>query len=154
MLFRLAREGDCEYIAESLKEILKLHSVGRKDIFNNTGAKYSATDVKAMLSEENTCVYVAEDLTSLYGYAICKIKTINSSVLKKRKVFYLDDLFVSPQARSKGLGKAFTEYLITQAKAMECVSFELNVWEFEGSATGFYEKCGFATQRRIMEMKL
>lgn len=155
MVYRKALKSDCIFISECLKDILSLHAKGRADIFKNCGGKYTADDIEKMLNEKDVHIFVAEESGEKLGYAICYYKEIkNDPVLKDRTVFYLDDLYVLPKTRGKGAGNGFMEYLFEYAKSLNCRSFELNVWEFDGSATPFYEKCGMTTQRRIMEKKL
>ena len=155
MLFRKAVKDDSAFIAESLKAILSLHAKGREDIFRSSGAKYTAEDIVNMLSDTDTHIFVAEENGVLYGYAICYIVIKKDDpVFKDRAVFYLDDLYVLPETRGKGIGHKFMDFLFGYAKECGCRSFELNVWEFDGSATGFYKKCGMTTQKRTMEKKL
>ena len=155
MLFRKAVKDDSAFIAESLKAILSLHAKGREDIFRSSGAKYTAEDIENMLFDTDTHIFVVEKNDVLYGYAICyKLIKKDDPVLMDRTVFYLDDLYVVPETRGNGIGHKFMDFLFGYAKECGCQSFELNVWEFDGSATGFYEKCGMTTQRRIREKKL
>ena len=155
MIFRRALPEDTSFIAEALKDILILHARGREDIFRSTGAKYDEIAVLEMLSQPNKFIFVAVNNNNICGYAICELLTIeNNTVLKDRVVFYLDDLYLLPETRGTGCGKKFMDYLFEYAKSLGCNSFELNVWEFDGSATGFYKKCGMTTQRRIMEKPL
>ena len=155
MLFRKAVKDDSAFIAESLKAILSLHAKGREDIFRSSGAKYTAEDIENMISDTDTHIFVAEKNGVLYGYAICyKLIKKDDPVLMDRTVFYLDDLYIVPETRGNGIGHKFMDFLFGYAKECGCQSFELNVWEFDGSATGFYEKYGMTTQRRTMEKKL
>lgn len=155
MLFRKANKEDCLFIAEALKDILALHANGRGDIFRSAGAKYDKCSVEKQLNEMDKHIFVAEESGVLYGYAICNtVIKKDDAVLKDRKIFYLDDLYILPSCRGKGEGKAFMDFLFGYAKNNDFDTFELNVWEFDGSATTFYEKCGMTTQRRIMEKKL
>lgn len=155
MLFRKALPEDALFIAEALKDILALHARGREDIFRSTGAKYKKDAVLDMLTQPNKHIFVAVDENTVCGYAICELMIKRDNpVHKDRTVFYLDDLYMLPSTRGKGSGKAFMDHLFDYAKSLGCDSFELNVWEFDGSATEFYKKCGMTTQRRIMEKKL
>ena len=155
MLYRKAQRSDSVFIAECLKDILSLHARGREDIFKDCGGKYTAFDIEKMLCDDNIHIFVAEETGEKLGYAICYYKEIkNDPVLKDRRIFYLDDLYLLPVTRGKGAGNGFMEYLFAYARSLGCTSFELNVWEFDGSATGFYKKCGMTTQKQIMEKKL
>lgn len=155
MIFRKAVSEDSLFIAESLKDILALHAAGRGDIFRSEGAKYGEADIIKMLDEDNKYVFVVQNNGTLCGYAICNaVIKKDHPVLKDRKVFYLDDLYLLPSCRGKGTGRAFMDFLTDFAQKQGFEYFELNVWEFDGSASSFYEKCGLTTQRRIMEKKL
>lgn len=155
MHFRKATVSDADFISEALKDILALHATGRGDIFRPCGAKYDKNAVIKLLSEEDKHLFVAVEGETVCGYAICYINIKKDDpVLKDRTVFYLDDLYILPSFRGKGSGKAFMDHLLDYAKQLDCDSFELNVWEFDGSATVFYKKCGMTTQRRIMEKPL
>lgn len=155
MIFRTAVNSDASFIADALKDILKLHFDGRHDIFRFEGAKYSVEEIEKMIITDGTYIFVAEDNGVLCGYSICYDRSVaNNYILRDRKIFYLDDLYILPSHRGEGTGKLFMDMLVSFAKNNGFESFELNVWEFPNSATDFYKKCGFVTQKRTMELKL
>jgi ribosomal protein S18 acetylase RimI-like enzyme len=57
---------------------------------------------------------------------------------------WLEDLFVSEEARGSGLGRAMVEAAIERATARGCRRIELDVDDGNVSARGLYEKLGFA----------
>jgi GNAT superfamily N-acetyltransferase len=55
---------------------------------------------------------------------------------------YLEDLFVRPEARGKGVGRALLSYLARLAKEKNCYRIEWAVLNWNEPAIGFYEGLG------------
>ena len=59
-----------------------------------------------------------------------------------RKGLYLEDLFVKPEHRGRGYGKALLQHLANVAIERGCGRFEWAVLHWNAPAIGFYEKLG------------
>jgi GNAT superfamily N-acetyltransferase len=57
---------------------------------------------------------------------------------------WLEDLFVYPQFRGKGLGRRLLAQLAEVARSRGCGRFEWSVLDWNASAIGFYERMGGA----------
>ncbi|RLQ23550.1 GNAT family N-acetyltransferase [Seongchinamella sediminis] len=55
---------------------------------------------------------------------------------------FLEDLYVSPEYRGHGAGKALLQHLARQAVAEGCGRFEWNVLDWNEPSIRFYEACG------------
>jgi GNAT superfamily N-acetyltransferase len=66
----------------------------------------------------------------------------NYSTWKGRSGMYLEDLFVAPEARGKGLGKALLVHLAALAVARGCGRFEWAVLDWNAPAIDFYTSLG------------
>ena len=55
---------------------------------------------------------------------------------------YLEDLFVKPEARDKGVGRALLRYLARLAKEKNCYRIEWAVLNWNESAIRFYKRLG------------
>jgi GNAT superfamily N-acetyltransferase len=55
---------------------------------------------------------------------------------------YLEDLFVKPEARGRGIGRQILSYLARLAKDKGCWRIEWAVLHWNQSAIGFYQKLG------------
>jgi GNAT superfamily N-acetyltransferase len=66
----------------------------------------------------------------------------NFSSFLARRGLYLEDLFVLPQARGKGYGKALIRHLAQLAVARQCGRFEWAVLDWNEPAIGFYRSLG------------
>ena len=78
----------------------------------------------------------------------------NYSTWEARRGLYLEDLFVRPVARGRGVGRALLEHLAGVALARGCGRFEWSVLDWNASAIGFYEALGarMMTEWRIMRV--
>ncbi len=70
----------------------------------------------------------------------------NFSTFAGRAGIYLEDLFVRPEFRSFGIGKALLIHLAKTAVDRQCARFEWAVLDWNESAIGFYKKLGAVAQ--------
>ncbi len=66
----------------------------------------------------------------------------NFSTFEGRPGIYLEDLFVRPDARGSGLGKALLSHLAALAVERDCARLEWSVLDWNEPAIGFYKKLG------------
>jgi GNAT superfamily N-acetyltransferase len=66
----------------------------------------------------------------------------NFSTFEGKPGIYLEDLFVRPDARGSGLGKALLAYLAGLAVERDCARLEWSVLDWNEPAIGFYQKLG------------
>lgn len=83
----------------------------------------------------------------------------NYSTWRGRPGLYLEDLFVTPEMRGKGIGKALLQHLAEIAVAENCYGLVWQVLEWNQPAIKFYESLGATTMdawetMRIMEPAL
>ncbi len=71
----------------------------------------------------------------------------NFSTFEGRPGIYLEDLFVRPEARGSGLGKALLAHLAALTIERDCARLEWSVLDWNAPAIGFYQKLG----ARLME---
>ena len=66
----------------------------------------------------------------------------NFSTFEGRPGIYLEDLFVRPAARGRGLGKALLAHLAGLAIARDCARLEWWVLDWNAPSIGFYKALG------------
>lgn len=66
----------------------------------------------------------------------------NYSTFLTKPGIYLEDLFVLPEYRRSGIGKALLRYLAQRAIAEDCGRLEWSVLDWNAPAIAFYEKMG------------
>lgn len=66
----------------------------------------------------------------------------NFSTFEGKPGIYLEDLFVKPEARGSGLGKALLSHLAALAMERDCARLEWSVLDWNEPAIGFYKALG------------
>ena len=153
---RRAKEQDMEGINKLLFQVLMVHHNGRPDIFKADCKKYTDEELKSIIHNDNTPIFVAVDEENkVAGYAFCIFQQyIDNNILTNIKTLYIDDLCVDENIRGQHIGKSLYEYVLQFAKEQECYNVTLNVWSLNESAMKFYESCGLVPQKVGMEKVL
>ena len=78
----------------------------------------------------------------------------NFSTFKGRPGIYLEDLYVRPQARGRGVGKRLLAYLARTALERRCARLEWAVLDWNEPSIGFYRSLGAVpmTEWRIFRL--
>jgi GNAT superfamily N-acetyltransferase len=84
-------------------------------------------------------VFLAEDGGRAVGYAM--VLESYSSFLAL-PTLYLEDLFVIPDARAKGIGRAFFRFLAAEALRRGCGRMDWMVLDWNRLAIDFYDRLG------------
>ncbi|MBR4718694.1 MAG: GNAT family N-acetyltransferase [Lachnospiraceae bacterium] len=153
---RRANTGDIPGILELLIQVDMVHHKGRPDIFKGPATKYNAEELKIIVNDESTPVFVCtgED-GALLGHAFCIHKQITgNSVLTDIRTLYIDDICVDEKSRGQGVGKALYDHVIGYARSLDFYNVTLNVWSCNPGAMKFYEAMGLNPQKIGMEMIL
>ena len=82
---------------------------------------------------------IAEDDTGPLGFALF---FHNFSTWTGRRGLYLEDLYVTPDARGKGVGTALLRHLAGIAVERGCARFEWSVLDWNADAIAFYRQMG------------
>ena len=139
-------------IDKLLYQVHKVHSDARPDLFKQGAKKYNDEQLKEILADDKTPVFVAEKDGVVAGYAFCIHKQfINDNNMTDVKTLYIDDLCVDAKTRGQHIGEHLFEYVKEEAKRLGCYEVTLNVWAGNTSAEKFYEKMGLKTKERQME---
>lgn len=153
LIIRRAAERDIPTINKLLFEVLKVHSDVRPDLFKAGTKKYTDEELKEILADDNTPVFVAEQGGSVLGYAFCVHQQyVNNNNMTDIKTLYIDDLCVDEAARGMHVGKALYEHVLGYAKAQGYYNLTLNVWADNVNAVKFYERIGLKVQKIGMEV--
>jgi GNAT superfamily N-acetyltransferase len=70
----------------------------------------------------------------------------NFSTWQGKRGLYLEDLYVTPSARGRGVGKALLRHLARLAVERDCARFEWSVLDWNADAIAFYRAMGAVGQ--------
>ena len=154
-IIRLAQEADIPRLEDLLYQVHGLHAEGRPDIFIPGCKKYTADQLREILTDPiNTPVFVCVSDGVLVGYCFCIRQVQTAASMQKISTLYIDDLCVDAAMRGRGYGKVLYDHAVEYARVNGYYNLTLNVWACNPSAMRFYEKCGLAVQKVGMELVL
>lgn len=149
---RRAQEQDIPVIVKLLYQVHKVHSDARPDLFRAGARKYTDEQLKGILKNDKTPVFVAERDGQVIGYAFCiHQQFVNNNNMTDVKTLYIDDLCVDRDARGGHIGTQLYEYVVAYAKQHGYYNVTLNVWADNTDAVKFYQKIGLNIQKIGME---
>ncbi|MFP4457675.1 MAG: N-acetyltransferase family protein [Clostridia bacterium] len=134
------------------EDYLKLKSLN-KSLLKETGEYFSDAIFqqealfKLLVNSENQMIVVAECDDVVCGYAITVI-----SHMPNFDTVRLDQIYVAPDFRSKGIAQSMIDFIIEHAKKERIFEISLRVNSQNLSAINFYKKKGFKIQEHIMNM--
>ena len=154
-MIRKAKQNDIPRILDLLSQVNDVHAEGRPDFFIKGKRKYTESELRDILDDDFTPVFVCDEDDDIRGYAFCVIQDLSKcSNLHPDKSLYIDDICVDEKYRRHGVGKKLYDYVIQYAKDKNCFNVTLNVWDKNPEARMFYEKMGMKVQKVCMEVVL
>lgn len=138
LTIRPATPDDAELILRFITE-LAIYEKAEHEV------KTDAAGIRDSLFAEGSTAHglICENDGQPIGYAVY---FFNYSTWLGKHGIYLEDLYVSPQARGIGAGKALLRHLAQLAVARGCGRFEWSVLDWNTPAIDFYESFGARPQ--------
>lgn len=135
---RPATPDDAELILRFITE-LAIYEKAEHEV------KTDAAGIRDSLFAEGSTAHglICENDGQPIGYAVY---FFNYSTWLGKHGLYLEDLYVSPEARGLGAGKALLRHLAQLAVARGCGRFEWSVLDWNTPAIDFYESFGARPQ--------
>ena len=135
---RPATPDDAELILRFITE-LAIYEKAEHEV------KTDAAGIRDSLFAERATAHglICEHQGRPIGYAVY---FFNYSTWLGKHGLYLEDLYVSPEARGLGAGKALLRHLAQLAVARDCGRFEWSVLDWNTPAIDFYESFGARPQ--------
>lgn len=151
-MIRRAEEKDIPGIMHLLLQVNMVHHLGRPDLFKGPTTKYTEEELKAILRDDQTPVFVFTEGDRVLAHCFCIFRQEkNSRLLTGIKTLYIDDLCVDEACRGRHVGTQLYAWVEAFARSAGCYNLTLNVWTLNPAAQRFYEKCGLTPQKIGME---
>ena len=101
--------------------------------------------------DSTTSALICELDDQAVGFAVY---FLNYSTWLGKHGLYLEDLYVSPEFRGSGAGKALLKHLAQLAVSKKCGRFEWSVLDWNEPAIGFYKSIGAEPQDEWVAYRL
>ena len=150
---RRAEPRDIPAIMKLLVQVNMVHHNGRPDLFKGPTTKYDEAELRAILDNDDTPVFVCVDgAGTVLGHGFCVLQTReNTRLMTGIRTLYIDDICVDEAARGRGAGRAIYGHILAYAREQGCYNVTLNVWSCNPGAMKFYEKLGMVPYKVGME---
>ena len=152
---RRAEARDIPALMALLVQVNMVHHVGRPDLFKGPTTKYTEDELRGILANDETPVFVCCDESGrVLGHGFCAMQHSGGRLMEAHDTLYIDDICVDEAARGRGAGRALYEHILDYAREKGCYNVTLNVWTCNPGAMRFYEKLGLTPYRIGMEQIL
>ena len=131
---RHAEESDVPLILWFVKELANYEKLSHEVIATKEDFRQYLFGEKQFAE-----VVIGENHSNPVGYALY---FYNFSTFTGRPGIYLEDLYVKPEERGKGFGKALLAYLAKLAVDQKCGRYEWAVLDWNEPSINFYESIG------------
>jgi GNAT superfamily N-acetyltransferase len=129
-----ALESDVPLILQMIRDLAEYEKLAHKVVATEEQLR------KTLFGPQPAAeVLLAYDGSDCVGFALF---FMTYSTFLARPGMWLEDLFVKPQARGKGIGFALLKKLGAIARERECGRMEWSVLDWNLLAIGFYKKLG------------
>ncbi len=130
MLIRFATPDDAETIHDFICELAEYER-------EPDAVEVTPETLRAQVGDAFECLLAEAD--GPVGFALF---FHNYSTWRGKRGLYLEDLYVTPAARGRGIGKALFERLGAIARERDCARMEWSVLDWNEPAIRFYEALG------------
>lgn len=150
---RYAKRNELDRVNELRRMVSELHADGRPDIFRHGFCPELQNHIYSVFDSDKSDVIVAVADDVICGFAIVEyIDKPESPYMNSRRFLHIMEFGVDGNYRRLGAASAMVDFCRAVAREKNFDRIELDVWEFNESAELFYEKMGFQTYRRYMEL--
>jgi ribosomal protein S18 acetylase RimI-like enzyme len=152
---RPATIEDHAAIAHIAGEVDALHARALPDRFREGDEVFPVDHLRGPLDSDRHGVIVAECDGEIVGYAWLQLmETHPHPMVMPRKYARIDQIGVLAAEQGTGIGRLLVDAAVRWARERHATEVQLNVYELNDAAIGFYEHLGFATLRRTMTLPL
>ena len=155
MEIRKLIESDYDTVAELYKELDEMHVQGRPDYFVHRDKDniYPKDAFLQNLAHPDVLQLGVVEGGQLVGVVRATLWE-ESGMVKDVKTVCLDNIYVLPTHRRKGVATKLFAEVELWAKEQGAIRLDLHTWDFNKSAIAMYQAIGMTPQRYVFEKKL
>jgi ribosomal protein S18 acetylase RimI-like enzyme len=145
MDIRKATRNDSLLLSTLSKDVQGLHARSHPDIFKLPQADdFAVSFFEEMLVDPAISIFIAEEDGEAFGCILCKlIERPENAFTFARRYLLVDQISVRPAAQGRGVGTALIQRAELLAKELGVQKIQLDSWDFNSKAHGFFERLGF-----------
>jgi len=145
VMFEIAREADAD-------ALLAMARAFHSEDGHPLDPMGEAAVVRIATGEPLARAWIVRNRRTALGYVVI---TLGYSIEYGGPDGFIDDLYVIPEARGRGLGKKLLEFALIEAAGLGITTLHLEVGTENEHACRLYRSAGFtSTGRRLMRLRL
>ncbi len=154
MELRNLTQADYSAMLALYQQLDHMHVEARPDYFVDREEVYPREHYDAAVADpECLLMGVFDEKESLVGTVRATLWK-ESGMVKTIKTVCLDDIFVLPEFRRRGVASMLFSAVERWAKEQGAVRLDLHVWDFNKDALALYRAMGMTPQRYVFEKAL
>ena len=155
MEIRKLTESDYDMVVELYKELDEMHLQARPDYFvrRDEDKIYPKDAFLQNLAHPDVLQLGVFEEEQLVGVVRATLWD-ESGMVKDVKTVCLDNIYVLPTHRRKGIAAKLFAKVELWAKEQGAIRLDLHTWDFNKGAIAMYEAMGMTPQRYVFEKKL
>lgn len=155
MEIRKLTEFDYDMVVELYKELDEFHVQARPDYFvhRDKDEIYPKDAFTHNLAHPGVLELGAFGNGQLVGFVRASLWE-ESGMVRDVKTVCMDDIYVLPACRRKGIAARLFAEVEAWAKEQGAVRLDLHTWDFNKDAIALYQAMGMTPQRYVFEKKL
>ncbi|MCP4415030.1 MAG: GNAT family N-acetyltransferase [Chloroflexi bacterium] len=152
---RLVTRADFEQVGHIFAEENRFHAELVPEIIQIADPIMTQEWFDDVLNNPSKTLFVAEMGTGVVGVALVDLKTsIDDPIFRQRRYIHISEIAVAASHRGQGIGRLLMERIHQWGQAQGIAEIELQVWERNDQAIGFYKNLGYQMWRRTMRFTL
>ncbi len=152
---RLATEDDFEQVGQIFAEENRFHVELVPEIIQIADPIMTQEWFDDLLHDPDKRLFVAEKAKDVVGAAFVELRnSIDDPIFRQRRYIHISEIAVAISHRGRGIGRMLMEKIHQWGRAQGISEIELQVWERNDRAIGFYENLGYQGWRRTMRFSL
>lgn len=154
MIIRKLTGEDYPAVLPLYEELDRMHFDARPDCCLPREVAYPKNDYDEVIAAPDCLMIGAFDESGNLLGTVRATLWNKSGMVEGIKTVCLDDIYVLPEARRKGIARELFAYTEFWAKEQGAVRLDLHVWGFNKDALSLYRAMGMTPQRYVMEKNL
>lgn len=153
MIIRDLTDADYADVLALYTELDRIHYETRPDYFGKRECSYPKDAYDECLADADTLMRGAFEGEQLLGIVRATLWE-KSGMIEGIKTVCLDNIYILPEARRKGIAKALFTSVEDWSRKKQAVRLDLHVWDFNKDALALYKAMGMDFQYHVMEKRL
>jgi len=145
MKIRKATATDSRLLSSLCVDVQTLHAQHHPDFFKMPQSDdFAVSFYDEMLADPSVVIYLAEGDGQALGFIFCKLfERPENPFAYANRFLQIEHISVRPEAQQRGAGTALMNRVEELAREIGVTKIQLNSWDFNIKAHGFFEKFGF-----------